>query len=388
MATFPIYTGTQGNCHIQGIAVDPVKGYIYYSFTTKLIKSTLDGQIVGSVDGLTGHLGCMDFNDKDGKVYASLEYKNDAIGQGIRKSLGMDPDAEMPSSAFYMCIFDVDKIDRMDMDARTDGVMKAVYLKEVVDDYEGTGFNNDHEICPHHLGCSGIDGTAFGPMPGSPDREKEYLFVCYGIYSDLARSDNDHQVVLCYDTSDWNQYAKVLSEKDMHQSGPASPLHKFFVYTGNTTYGVQNIEYDRATETYFLALYEGRKPCFPNYSLMGIDALVAPEMKTLTGLMKDDGVTPAEGECLTLKKFGQTFVNPVATDNDSTSGITSANGMTSASESTPAYLYGCYQNQLGTTGLYAYGDGRYLISEHQKKPEGQCSYIWPYSFDPERGFYR
>ena len=72
---YPIFTGTHGNCHIQGIAVDQKKGYIYYSFTTKLIKSTLDGQIVGSVEGLTGHLGCIDFNEADGRVYGSLEYE-------------------------------------------------------------------------------------------------------------------------------------------------------------------------------------------------------------------------------------------------------------------------------------------------------------------------
>ena len=47
-----IFTGLWGNCHIQGIAVDKEKGFIYYSFTTKLVKATLDGEIVGTVDGL------------------------------------------------------------------------------------------------------------------------------------------------------------------------------------------------------------------------------------------------------------------------------------------------------------------------------------------------
>ena len=68
----PIYTGTWGGCHIQGIAVDKKNGYIYYSFTTKLIKATLDGDIVGSVDGLIGHLGCIAFCEADGRVYGSL----------------------------------------------------------------------------------------------------------------------------------------------------------------------------------------------------------------------------------------------------------------------------------------------------------------------------
>jgi len=93
-----IFTGTHGNCHIQGIAADPEKGFIYYSFTTKLIKARMDGTIVGSVQGLTGHLGCIDFNESDGKVYGSLEYKNDSIGKGINRTLGIEKEYE---DAFY-----------------------------------------------------------------------------------------------------------------------------------------------------------------------------------------------------------------------------------------------------------------------------------------------
>ena len=53
----PLFTGKWGKLHIQGIAVDRAKGYVYYSFTTKLVKARLDGEIVGTVDGLVGHLG-------------------------------------------------------------------------------------------------------------------------------------------------------------------------------------------------------------------------------------------------------------------------------------------------------------------------------------------
>ena len=42
----PLYTGTWGKFHIQGIAVDMKKGYIYYSFTTQLVKATLDGTVI------------------------------------------------------------------------------------------------------------------------------------------------------------------------------------------------------------------------------------------------------------------------------------------------------------------------------------------------------
>jgi hypothetical protein len=62
----PIFTGVWGKCHIQGITVDEKNGYIYYSFTTKLVKARLDGTVVGCVDGLLGHLGCIAFNEQDG----------------------------------------------------------------------------------------------------------------------------------------------------------------------------------------------------------------------------------------------------------------------------------------------------------------------------------
>jgi hypothetical protein len=37
--------------HVQGIAVDKKHGYIYYSFTTLLVKTDLAGNVVGTVSG-------------------------------------------------------------------------------------------------------------------------------------------------------------------------------------------------------------------------------------------------------------------------------------------------------------------------------------------------
>ena len=163
-----IFSGCWNTGHCQGIAVDLARGCVYYSFTTALVKTDLSGRLIGSVRGLIGHLGCIAFNKADGRVYGSLEYKNDAIGRGILKMLGRDAAVE---DAFYMAVFDGDRIDRPDMDACGDGVMTAVYLKEVVDDFKAEG---------HRLGCSGIDGTTFGPIPGGADG-KTYLFVAYGV---------------------------------------------------------------------------------------------------------------------------------------------------------------------------------------------------------------
>ena len=74
--------------HIQGIAIDTKQQHIYLSYTTMLIKTDYEGNILGSVVGLVGHLGDLTFNEKDGRVYGSLEYKDDSIGKGILKREG------------------------------------------------------------------------------------------------------------------------------------------------------------------------------------------------------------------------------------------------------------------------------------------------------------
>ena len=156
-----IRSGEQGPFHVQGIAVDLERGYIYFSFTTKLLKMDFEGNLIGSVDGMTGHLGCLTMNPADGRVYGSLEYKDDAIGKGIRRTLDagqVAPEDEKDRTGFYVAIFDVDRITRPDMDAEKDRVMTTVYIKEAVDDYFATAENGGRTV-EHRFGCSGIDGA-------------------------------------------------------------------------------------------------------------------------------------------------------------------------------------------------------------------------------------
>ena len=345
----PIFTGSWGKCHIQGIAVDEEHGYIYYSFTTKLVKSTLDGKIVGCVDGLMGHLGCIAFNRDDGRIYGALEYKRDAIGREILEKLGQSADL---TDAFYIAVFDGDKIDRMGMDAEKDGVMKNVYLEEVLRDYSGTGLDRWGNPVPHRYGCSGIDGITFGPMFGEPPDSKQYLFVSYGVYSDVNRDDNDHQVILCYDTENWDTYAAPLRQSNMHRNGPSEPTDKLFVYTGNTRYGVQNLEYDPYKQVYFMAVYTGEKKQFPNFHLYAADARQAPEVQQLRGLNEYGKVVP-------LFQGGQRHE--------------------------PSGIRG-WNFPYGSTGLFACGDGRYYISENHVSRSGQCSLIYRYVWDDDAAF--
>lgn len=280
-ATLPrkIESGPYKAGHIQGIAVDAEQRYIYYSYTTMLIKTDMQGNIVGTVTGLLGHLGDLGFNNEDGRLYGSLEYKNDAIGQGI---LRMEKSERKLQTAFYIAIFDVDKITREGMDAEKDGIMTTVYLPTVLDDYLAEVQTAEGKK-EHRLGCSGIDGVTFGPKFGKRGG-KQYLTVGYGVYGDTERSDNDYQVLLQYDVRKWQKYERALSQDDMHQQGPAKPAGQYFVKTGNTTYGVQNLDYDAASHSWMMAVYKGKKKNYPNYTFFAADGAARPVKKALDGV--------------------------------------------------------------------------------------------------------
>ena len=324
------------NCggHLQGIAIDKDREFIYCSFTTCLIKADLKGNIVGSVDGLAGHLGCIAYNYNDGKVYGSLEFKGDSIGRGILKKIGYTGELK---DGFYIVSFDVDKIDRMNMDAEKDGVMKAVFLNEVYNDYSAPA---------HNFGCSGIDGVTLAPAIGSIDK-KQYIYVAYGIYGDTSRTDNDYQVILKYDISDWEQYARPLNQRDMHRFGPKKPDEKYFVYTGNTTYGIQNLEYDSFSDTMIAAVYKGKKEEFPNYSTFFIDCTKKTTTEVLKGIGKEGSVIP-------LTDFGE---KP------------SENNISGS------------HFPLGSTGIISLGEGYFYIADSFAKDSGHGGVIELYKLD-------
>lgn len=337
-----IFSGCWGKNHCQGATMDKEHKYVYYSFTTKLVKTDTEGNIIGTVDNITGHLGCIDFNDNDGKVYASLEYKNDKIGRGILKTLGLsDQNIE---DGFYIAIFDVDKIDRLDMDAEKDGVMRTVYLKKVLEDFKGKVNINGKEI-EHVHGCSGIDGLAIGRSFGE-NNKKDYLHVCYGVYSDLDRDDNDYQVILQYEIENLWEMGKTHSQSNMHRVGP-DPVNEFFVYTGNTTYGVQNLEYDAFTGDYLITVYRGKKPQFPNFTNFVIDGSILPHEEELKGCNGE------RGKVLTLKKIGEE-VNGISGINQFVNGNV----------------------EFGTMGIYSLGNGDfYVVDPVWDNPENLSVYL-------------
>ena len=281
--------GTWPTSHVQGIAVDLQGGYIYYSFTTLLAKYDFSGHLVGTLVGWAGHLGDLDFNPRDGRIYGSLEYKKD--------------------KAFYIAVIDVRRLDRVGVDAASSDIFRTVYLPEVVKDYtadmNGDGvFDGDvAKTADHRYGCSGIDGVSFGPEFGHTDGVR-LLTVAYGIYANPDRTDNDHQVLLQYDISDWARYARPLSEAAPHHSGPESLRGKYFVRTGNTTYGVQNLAYDEAQQRWFMGVYKGIKPSFPNYQMFAVEARTQPKLGELAGVPGAGGRGSERGMLLALAADG------------------------------------------------------------------------------------
>jgi hypothetical protein len=329
-----IYTGKQGGLHVQGVVIDQKNGYAYFSFTDKLLKMDLNGNLIGSVTGFVGHLGDLDFTE-DGKIYGSLEYKNDAIGKGIKKELGVNTVNE---DGFYIAIFDGARITRPNMHAEKEDLLRTVYIKEAVIDYAAKVKVNGQEVS-HRFACSGIDGVAFAPAIGSSNTTKKYLYVAYGVYGDTTRNDNDHQVILQYDVSDWAKYAQPLSQDKLHHSGPKKPVEKYFVKTGNTRYGIQNLAYDPYSRNLFAAVYKGSKSQFPNYDLFVIDG----KQKSGNGYAIIDD-RQVKVKTLSLLQAGQ---------KDQKSGIR-------------GWFF-----KWGATGLWSLGDGSFYISHNGKSKDGQ-----------------
>ena len=337
-----ILSGFWKEGHVQGIAVDLEKEQIYFSFTTILLKTDFSGKPLGSVRNLAGHLGCITFDADRRRVYGSLELKHDAIGKGIIDRTGWNPSEE---DNFYLVSFDIDKIDRMELDAESDGIMSAVWLREVVEEYAATDPISGQK---HHYGCSGIDGTAYGPVFGTEGPKK--LMVAYGIYSQVDRTDNDHNVILQYDPDIFEKYGKPLNQSQPHHNGPESCEARYFFRTGNTRWGVQNLEYDPASRRWLVCVYKGQKESFTNFPMFLIDGTTAPEKQVLTGREGEEGLvlTLAEGNCVGLHG-----------------------------------IPGC-DFALGSTGVFAVGDGRFYFSKpiDNKEEKSFCSEVGLYRMEP------
>jgi len=236
--------------HVQGIAVDTLRHCIYFSFTTRLVKCDMDGNFIASIDRIPGHLGDLTLDAARGILYASLEQKDDQIGRGVADALHMDV-TDRDEVSFSIVSINTGRLTTIGMSYDDEDLMSIYDLIDPFTDYKCVVM----DTLEHRFGCSGIDGISLGPEPGRTAGDNNSLYVAYGIYGDTTRTDNDHQVIMRFDVT----------------SGRPVYKNRYFVLTGNTTYGVQNMEYDPYTGYLFLAVYKGRKSCWPNHSLFAVD---------------------------------------------------------------------------------------------------------------------
>ena len=241
--------------HVQGMAIDTVARCFYLSFTTSLVKCDYEGNVQARLDSIPGHLGAMTFDAGSRTLYASLECKDDEIGRGVAAHLGMEAYTQ-EESRFYIAAFAVDRL--------TEG-------RQAMQTYEITEVKADYKT---RYGCSGFDGVTIAPQIGKKNG-KPCLYLAYGIYGDISRRDNDNQILLEY-------------RLDQFKPGK-TPKHreKYFIFTGNTNWGVQNLCYDPKTGCIFLACYAGQKPEFPDFSLYAVPLNQKPVEKLLRGLEND-----------------------------------------------------------------------------------------------------
>lgn len=334
-----IYVGGQDQ-HVQGIAYDGEKNCMYMSFTSRFVKTDMQGKVIASIDRIQGHLGAMTFNPSDRKVYASLECKDDEIGQGIAKVLNVKEVAKADSK-FYIAVIDVDRLDSLGVDPEGNDVLRTACIRKAVEDYSAEG---------HRYGCSGIDGVAIAPRFGKrsagkkavAEGEKMYLYVGYGIYGDVERKDNDYQVIQRYDLNEIAKTAEPVVFGQTHTSGPKNPDKEYFVYTGNTNYGIQNLAWDPYTDCMMLAVYKGSKQTFPNYTLFAVPMDQTPFKAPLKGV--DD----------TRRHLQLKLVEPregCVPQQDETTGITG------------------WKFRYGSMGFCPIGEGLWYISENGKEKE-------------------
>jgi len=300
-----VCAGTPPAGHQQGIAVDDSLTYLYASFTTQLVKVDLTtGEIVGSVSGWSGHLG--DIAYYDGRIYGSMFWERAGLNE------------------CYIAVFDCDQI-AGEMTNYGD-VIQTMKLFDVKTEAIGD------ETVEHYYGINGIDGVAFGTIPGDTSGEIVMMVSCGQDLNEEDHPDRDYQIMLQYNTNEFleldgkgsTQLKEGVSDTPADNNCHEKGLYlsdKYFVYTGNTQYGVQNLEYDTYSGNYIMTIYNyngASSPYnseFPNYNMFYVDASVAPQVQTLKlGALEGHyaslgGVAPdcsnrAEGKVLTLASVG------------------------------------------------------------------------------------
>jgi hypothetical protein len=233
------------NLHLQGFSSDSGK-YMYWSFTDSLVKTDMKGTALAEVPIDSGHLGDIDFYD--GVIYASF------LGQALP---GHDWD-DWTSFCVYMFAAE---------DLKLINILK---LEECEKYFSVKGSKDDKR------GFCGIDGITVGRDVATGERK---LQIACGMLSDKSYTK---QVILQY-SLDGN--FKYKYEKEYH------------IETGNTVFGIQNLDYDEETGRYWFTTYDAEKEYQAYNTLYCVDG----DLKTI--LKKYHYSSPYGFDCIGGGKY-------------------------------------------------------------------------------------
>lgn len=190
--------------------------HMYWSFTDTVVKTTLKGTVRRCVPVSGGHLGDIDYFE--GKLYASF------MGDALPGHPWND------WTSFKICVFDADTLE----------LEKMINL-DICDYYKSLkGTDADTR------GFQGVDGVAFGKIPGT---EEWRMFVACALDTGEKYENN----ILLRFTLD-----------GVYET-------EYPIKTGNTVFGIQNLDYDATTGEFWFSTYGGGEPFMPKETLYKTD---------------------------------------------------------------------------------------------------------------------
>ncbi len=192
--------------HMQGFTSG--NDHMYWSFTTGLTKTTITGIMKAQVEVHGGHLGDCDYHD--GKIYASY------LGNALPGHDWND------WTSFKLYVFDANDLRVLD-----------IINLDICDEYKRITCTPEDT-----RGFQAVDGVAVAPDPVTGE---DKIFVACALYNGEKYSN---QIILQF-TMD----GKYETE--------------YHIPTGNTVFGIQNLDYDAENKEFWFSTYGAAEPYQP-----------------------------------------------------------------------------------------------------------------------------
>lgn len=189
--------------HMQGFSSG--NGHMYWSFTTGLTKTTLGGIMKAQVEVHGGHLGDCDYHD--GKIYASY------LGNAL-------PDHPWNDwTSFKLYVFDAEDLRVLD-----------IINLDICDEYKRIASTPEDT-----RGFQAVDGVAIAPDPVTGENK---IFIACAL----------------------NNGEKFSNQIILQHSMDGKYETEYHIPTGNTVFGIQNLDYDAENKEFWFTTYGGSEP--------------------------------------------------------------------------------------------------------------------------------